>query len=435
MRLPAVLITVLVALAGCSTGSSDPAPPGVVAHAVNPAFVRGTDRGSVDQLAATAVTSVQEFWRQAFPANFGKPWRDLAGGFYSVDTTRPGSPPPPCAGDATEVEGNAFYCGTVDALAWDRAALLPVLKEHYGEAAVVMVLAHEFGHVVQQRTGFDVAASEPVLTEAMADCYSGSFIRWAADGHSHQLRISKQELDNAMRALTIFRDPVGQGPAKEHGTAFDRAAAFQDGYRSGAAVCARMSPTNRRFTSRELVAPQHPNQRLDQVLSGENAAAQGFFSGLVNRAGGQWPNPVTQRLTDQADRCAPGLVTYCSQPPTLLVDGPATTKVNRDYGDQASATLLASRSALAALSALHRPVAGPAASWQLTCLTGAYTGSRFGRDSAASMAPGDLDEAVGVLLGNEDVSRDVSGMNTLTGFDRFAAFRVGVLAGPSACGL
>ena len=44
---------------------------------------------------------------------------------------------------AADVEGNAFYCPAADAIAWDRASLLPVLQDRFGEAAVVVVLSHE----------------------------------------------------------------------------------------------------------------------------------------------------------------------------------------------------------------------------------------------------------------------------------------------------
>ena len=436
MRLSAVLLTLLVALSACSTGSGTPSePPSVVTHAVDPGFVHGTDNSDTDRLAATIVTDVQRYWAGAFPATFGKPWRDLDGGFFSVDTTHPAGKPPPCSAGTGDVEGNAFYCAPVDAVAWDRAALLPVLRDHYGEASVIVVLAHELGHAVQQRAGVGLAANQPVLTESMADCYSGSFMRWVADGQSLNLRISNQQLDDAVRALITFRDPIGTTRPDPHGTALDRAAAFQDGYRSGPQVCARMTPQNRRFIAHELTGTDERNRPLDDVLSTENAAIQAYFSDLVYRSGGRWPNPATQRLVDPSERCAPGPVVYCSQPPTLLVDDSALARLNRDIGDQASSTLLASRSALAALSALHRPTAGPSAGWRITCLTGAYTGSRFGRTGNAALSPGDLDEAVEVLLVGDDVARDASGTSSLAGFDRLEAFRAGALGGASACGV
>ncbi|MEU6268690.1 neutral zinc metallopeptidase [Saccharopolyspora shandongensis] len=409
-----VALVILVIAGGCT--AAPPEPARVVDHTVDPAFVHGTDQGDADRVAATVVTDVQRFWAAQYPAVFGKPWRNLDGGFFSVDTNGAGAPPP-CATDVKDIEGNAYYCATVDAIAWDRAALLPVLREHYGDASVVVVLAHEIGHAVQQRAGMDVNDAS-VRLEAMADCYSGSFVRWVVDGHAEHLRIDPEQLDRAMRAIVVFRDPVNTSTTAAHGTAFDRVSAFQSGFRDGARRCADVTET-----SLAAPVPDDANKPLDEALRTDRIS--GYFGDLVAQRGGRWTAPDVR--STPACPGTTGPATFCAQPPAIVIDRPAITEPHRRIGDQAATTLLASRFALAALTELGRPTTGAAASTQITCLTGAYTVMQPG------LSQGDLDEAVTIVLESDDVARDAQGTNTLTGFARLEAFRTGALGGATAC--
>jgi predicted metalloprotease len=407
---------VIVLLIGACT-AAPPEPARVADHTVDPSFVHGTDQGDTDRLAAAVVIDAQKYWAAQYPGVFGAPWRDLDGGFFSVDTNGSGAPPP-CTADVKDVEGNAYYCPTVDAIAWDRAALLPVLREHYGDASVAVVLAHEMGHAVQQRAGLGVD-DPPVRLEAIADCYSGSFIRWVVDGRSEHLRIEPAQLDNAMRAITVFRDPVSTNSTDAHGTAFDRVSAFQSGFLEGPRRCAEVTET-----AVAAPLPDDPNAPLNEAL--RTAEVSGYFGDLVAQHGGQWTPPVVHDVPGCPE--ATGPMAFCAQPPTVVVDRAALAEPHQDIGDQAVTTLLASRFALAALTKLGRPTTGADGGKQITCLTGAYTGAQHG------LSAGDLDEAVEIVLGSDAVSRDAHGANSLTGFDRIAAFRTGVLGGASACG-
>ncbi|MCI2422045.1 neutral zinc metallopeptidase [Saccharopolyspora sp. K220] len=408
-----VAMVVVLIIGGCAP--APPEPPQVAEHSVDPSFVHGTDHGDTDRLAATVVTDVQKYWAAQYPAVFGAPWRDLDGGFFSVDTNGNGAPPP-CAVDVNEVEGNAYYCGTVDAIAWDRAALLPVLREHYGDASVAVVLAHEFGHAVQQRAGMDVSAEEhSIRLEAMADCYSGAFIRWVVDGRSEHLRINAEQLDSAMRAITVFRDPVSTTNTDAHGTAFDRTSAFQTGFLDGPRQCADVTET-----SLAAPTPDDPNMPLDDVLRADGMSD--YFEDFVTQRGGRWTAPVRRDAVGCPEPTGP--VAFCAPPPTVAVDRAALAEPHGSIGDQAVTTLLASRYALAALTELGRPATGA----QITCLTGAYTAAQ------PALSPGDLDEAVEIVLESDGISRNAHGNNWLTGFDRIAAFRNGALGGTPACG-
>ncbi|RCW45192.1 putative metalloprotease [Halopolyspora algeriensis] len=438
-----LLLAFVVALSGCSNiaGTARPTED-ILVRPVDPSFVYGTDGSVVDTLAATVVTDVQTYWSRAFPEHFGSPWRDIDGGFFSVDTTAENSAPPPCTAEVADLEGNAFYCASVDAIAWDRAALLPVLVEHYGQAAVLTVLAHEMGHAVHRRhdpaSGDADTSTRSALTEAIADCYAGTYTRWVVDGHSARLHVRKAQLDGAMRALTSFRAPAGtaQSDADPHGTAFDRVSAFQDGYRGGPEVCAGMTVHNRRFTSAPVTsAPEPRNRPLEQVLRSRTTVIRDYFTALVDRRGGHWATPPVRGSPPAGcatDHRAP--VSYCPRPPAVVVDHRGLARVHHDIGDQASETALASRYARAALHALGTSTTAAGTAGRASCLTGAYTGSLL--DDSRGHPPlsaSDLDEAVTLLLSNEQTDRAASATNAPTGFDRIAAFRAGMRGGPDAC--
>jgi predicted metalloprotease len=426
----------------------DPNTPGV-----DPSFVHGTDGSEIDRLAATVVTDVLDYWRQTFPATFNAEWKDLSGGFYSVDTARPRSEAPPCARRSIDVEGNAFYCPTEDVIAWDRSALLPVLRDRFGEAAVMLVLAHEMGHAVQRRAGLTVAEqrSNPnkfptILVEAQADCYAGAFVRWVADGKAPHLQVGRDRLDSALESLITFRDPIGtdQGDKGAHGDAFDRVSAFQDGYDQGIKLCADMSVDNRKFTLRGFTdagdAERGGNLPFDKLVTSMTEDLNAFFNTTVTQSGKTWTNLVPQSA-DQDVKCAgndQGPIAFCPSPTggeIKLATKGALPELHSEIGDYATGTILASRWALAAMSALGKPLDGADAQKQVLCLAGAYTGTLISRTSGFFLSPGDLDEAVQVLLQYDYAGRDGSGKAIGAGFERVSVFRSGAVGGVPACKL
>ena len=96
------------------------------------------------------------------------------------------------------------------------------------------MLAHEWGHAIQARVGFET--SETVYMEQQADCFAGA---WAA--HIAQNgRMAESDLDSALAGLLGLRDPSGIDGSQDgaHGNGFDRVRAFQDGFEGGASTCA-----------------------------------------------------------------------------------------------------------------------------------------------------------------------------------------------------
>ncbi|MFI6096823.1 neutral zinc metallopeptidase [Lentzea sp. NPDC051213] len=414
--------------------------------------VRGSDNGPIDKLAATALTDIEEFWTDSFPSTFNKPWKPLTGGYFSVDTADATAKPPPCTQKAADVEGNAFYCPAADAVAWDRASLLPVLQDRFGEAAVVVVLAHEIGHAVQNRMGITPEAErrEPdkyptILTEAQADCFAGAFVRNVTDGKSSRLDVGADALDKALGALITFRDPVGTSPEDEqaHGSAFDRVAAFQDGFQQGTKFCAAMSVQNRTFTQRAFTSARDRqnggNLPFSEMLENVTPDIDGYFKNLSTTLGKTWPSPKAESSpaepTCSGDQ---GPVAYCPSDKSIKIDTQDELPLlHKELGDYATGTLIASRYALAQLATAGKPIEGGDASKAALCLAGAYTGAVFQRpQNTFGLSPGDLDEAVTVLLQFDYAARDATGGDAVDpGFERVARFREGVLEGPKKCGL
>jgi predicted metalloprotease len=455
----ALIVPTLLAVTACTTTvagiptngdtvvSEDPGGQG----GVDPSFVHNTDGGEIDRLAATVVTDVGRFWKDTFPTAFDDQWEDLEGGYYSVDTADDDAKAPPCTRRASDVEGNAFYCPTEDVIAWDRAALLPVLKEKFGEAAVMFVLAHEMGHAVQRRTGLTIAEqrSNPekyptILIEAQADCYAGAFVRWVADGKAEHLKISKDRLDTAMEALVMFRDPVGteQSDQDAHGDAFDRVSAFQDGYDQGVELCKGMSIENRTFTQRGFLsaddAERGGNLPFEQLLSSITPDLETFYKTTVTELGKEWATPEV-KTSDASPECTQsdqGPIAFCPDAREIDVAiGDELPELHTEIGDYATGTILASRYSMAALASLGKPIEGEDAQRELLCLTGAYTGTLITRQEGFSLSPGDLDEAIQVLLRFDYPGRDAKGDAVPTGFDRVSLFRTGALQGVNACEL
>lgn len=448
----AAALVLAAALVGCGTmiaGSPSPGD-GIAVQRVDTSFIEGSDGGRIDQLAAAAVTDVQAYWQETFPTAFGKPWEDVDE-YYSVDTNDEDAAPPPCTEEAEDVEGNAFYCPSADAIAWDRAALLPVLADKFGEAGVVVVLAHEIGHAVHNRLGVtsERQRSEPelfptIVVEAMADCYAGAFVRSVVDGKAQHLRISSEQLDLALGALVSFRDPVGTSSQdrRAHGNAFDRVSSFSDGFDQGAKLCSEFTGEARQFTLREFISFEDearggnlPIADLFRLLVPD---VDLFFGNLVREQGGTWQSPQIQ-LDDGAADCAgdQGPVAFCPDGATIGAEAEGElAALHERIGDFSTGTLLASRFGLAMLAALGKPTDGEAAGRAALCLAGAYTGSLLAKADGFGLSPGDLDEAVLVLLRNDYTVRDARGDPAPgSGFDRVTLFRGGALDGAESCQL
>ena len=143
-----ILFTAFLLIAGCGGGTSDekadPKPDAVK--------IDGDATTPVNKLAIKAIADLQVYWKKEFPKLYGSKYKPVKGGLFA--STEESTKGPECANSYSDVQGNAFYCKLDDSVAWDAQELLPGLREKYGDFVIPVVLAHEWGHAMQQRSGF-----------------------------------------------------------------------------------------------------------------------------------------------------------------------------------------------------------------------------------------------------------------------------------------
>jgi uncharacterized protein len=100
----------------------------------------------------------------------------------------------------------------------------------FGDAAPVVVLAHEVTHHFQTVAGAPVSTvpNEEIPKENQADCGAGAFMAYAAQQRWMDVQDDLVDLAGALVAAAEM-----EGPDRTHGTVDERLAAFDVGYLSG----------------------------------------------------------------------------------------------------------------------------------------------------------------------------------------------------------
>ncbi len=403
--------------------------------------IHGTDDGPIDHIAANAIADIQSYWTKEMPVVFGKPYRPVHGGFYSVDPSLGGTIP--CAGRAREVRGNAFYCPAKDVVAWDRPGLLTTLDKKFGRYTIALVLAHEWGHAIQARTA---RPGRTIVVETQADCYAGAFTASAYAGKEPHFHINSGDLDRALAGYLLFSDPRGATPntTSSHGNAFDRISAFQSGFDHGPKYCA--SATN--FSNSRAFTEIPYQSRQDQSSRGNSPYGEALKLGAADLAAfwkrilpGWTPRPRIASYDPHHNPPSCGgtpvdrSVSYCAADNTIYYDGTSTfPTLYRSFGDFSIETLLATAYSFAVRAHLHRGVGGRQALLGAICYAGGYVSNILTQPGKHefTLSPGDLDEAIQALLLGVNNSA-FYGLAHTTGFERVNAFQVGVRDGFSAC--
>jgi predicted metalloprotease len=382
------------------------------------------------------IADIQNFWTQAMPDVYGQQYEAIPSDRifpYSQD-----NPPPNCDdGGQTkapyeEVAGNAFYCSNGDFVAYDEQGLLPKLRDNFGEFAVGLVFAHELGHAVQARVGYQPSAT--VYMEQQADCFAGAWAQHVADSDDANVHLSSSDLDTALAGLLTLSDPSGIDGSQDgaHGNGFDRVSAFQDGEEGGAATCAayQQDPPDITEAAYTSYADQASggNLSLDELLPTVTKSLQDYWGSQSSKlTAPQVAEGGASTAGDSDGGVLSDGVTYQPSTNTVHYDAATLQDVHDQIGDFGSAMLLATAWASSVEHQLGTSLDSGAARRGAECLAGAWAA-----DASSSLSPGDLDEAVTVLVA---ASKDTSsgGPDRGTAFDRVAAFRTGFKGGPSQC--
>ncbi|MGW0180093.1 neutral zinc metallopeptidase [Nocardia sp. NPDC003345] len=455
-----------VSLSACSEASSardgiDPENPWVITGATTSTGPNGprdgvpdTDRqaensdgGEIDRLALNAVADIEEFWTENYAATFPGEFRPVSR-LISWDATARERDSVEFCGISTHELVNAAYCGTDETIGWDRGVLLPELVDRFGEMAVVMVLAHEYGHALQIPAGIATDESSGLVAEQQADCLAGVFLRHVAEGDSRHFGLNTGEGLNGVLAATVaVRDRDPDNPENVHGSAFERVTAVQMGYTDGAEACAAIDEDEIEQRRAGLPVTFDPGEEYMQLAVTEDSLedmADALADILpVGRTPGYEYEGAPVRCADATPADPVG---YCPADEVIGTDVAALAEragENADQdeplsaivaGDYNAFVVFVSRYTLAYQNDSGLTLTGAeTAGLRTACLSGAVTTALSRPDSALRLSAGDLDEAVSGLLSDGMAAADVNGEIVPEGYLRLEAFRLGVFDGAKAC--
>ncbi|MHA7651340.1 neutral zinc metallopeptidase [Mycobacterium sp. ML4] len=420
--------------------------------------VKNTDNGEIDHLGLLALNDIEEFWKNNWPDAAKKPF-EAVGTVVSYDSTDPSSPVV-CRSKTYKVI-NAAYAFNCNLVEWDRGQLFPAAKKYFGDMAVVGILAHEFGHALQFNGGLvDVRTTPTLVEEQQADCFAGVYLRWVAEGHSSRFTLSTGDaLSHVIAGMLKISDPImseaeyEEGEDQAHGTGLDRVSAFQMGFDSGSATCAKidMNEIKQRRGDEPLALQTDSSGETD---AGEVTIDNGTVGTLIDILNAVFSPKSPPSLSFSASTCPDAQATqgasYCPSTNTVTADLPALQQIGKPggrkgmtdpqmlQGDNTAMSIVTSRYVLAIQHERGLPLNSSVAAVRTACLTGAAQRNMAQPVSIPSgkqlvLTAGDLDKAIIGLLVNGVAASDVNGANMPAGFTRVLAFRGGVLNNIDEC--
>jgi predicted metalloprotease len=428
-----------------------------------------------DRIMKNAIADVEAFWRKTYPSvSNGRAFPRLKGHIYSVDGAKvtPAVKRNACIKqDPSSVVDNAFYCLADDSIAYDRnpTHLVAQLAAKYGEFMIAAVIAHEFGHAIQQRLGiFHMSPSPPTIaTETQADCAAGSFIAAVQQQQAPHFHLSGVGLDRTLLGYLQVRDPPPVSLSQiSHGNGFDRLSAMSDGISKGAGTCYARGFFDRRFTERPFTSDadylQHGNLPFQQIVDpqapGGGVLAAGlnaFWKRAATRAGKPWtdvaalqaPHPACQPSgPSEFNYCGSDNKVYFSDPfarsayfslPDKRIDKTtgAVTLIDNAPADYALGTLFVYGWGMAVRKELFNASTDDhAAVLAAGCYSGAFTAALNSSTppSTFQLSPPDMDEATAAVIKLVPLDR-AYGSHGTSALERIQAFTKGYFGGLDGC--
>ena len=192
----------------------------------------------IEQIICGAVEDVSEYWIAELPDRWGAAYREADTVFFSGGTNTG-------CGQASAQLG-PFYC-PADGLVYFDLDFLQQLQQQLGaggDLAAQYIVAHEYGHHVQnllgvssevsrlQRQQPDRANAYSVALELQADCFAGA---WARSADERGL-LEPGEISEALNAAAAVQERAGMTVDPDsftHGTSEQRVSWFRRGYDTG----------------------------------------------------------------------------------------------------------------------------------------------------------------------------------------------------------
>lgn len=177
-----------------------------------------------------ALCDIDYFWSTVFPEEWSStPFFSLTQAAESVGGVNPF--PAECPMPQGFVRFNAVYCTDAHMIIWDANFFWDKYRR-IGDMAVVIILAHEYGHAVQEMTG--EGPNRAVFKELQADCFAGAYVAFAEERGSLEpgdFTEASHSLWEAGDLTESWLNPVA------HGTPEQRQFALEMGYVQGVRAC------------------------------------------------------------------------------------------------------------------------------------------------------------------------------------------------------
>jgi predicted metalloprotease len=363
---------------------------------------------------------------------------------------------PVCGGplQPEDYTGNAFYCSLNDTVQWDLEGLIAPLWTEYGDFTVALVMAHEWGHAVQERFGFDDSLPT-IVSELQADCLAGAWTGRIDREESDILRLDSGDLEEGMAGFLLIGDSLGTAPSgpNAHGNSFARLNAFFDGYSLGAGHCATLEDSPPPFFHIPVGEDGQVDLLYDEAAPLLAQALEDFWAVLFPQEFGTAWDPIETTVqvfpsSGEYPTCGgftpeqeffEGNAFYC--PPDDYVawdEEQLFPALYTEIGDMALGLVLATEWHEAVQHKAGLETEGVAATLQRDCLTGVWTAAlTFESGSPQNptqiiLTAGDLDEGIAGFL---VTSAPAGTEGYASAFQRFESFKDGFLNGVDVCGL
>ncbi len=418
-----------------------------------PEFTSFTD---IETLTEFTIQDLERWWTTELPAVFGTAYEPVSefGPYHPSQGDVPN-----CGGPLApeQYEFNAFYCSINDSVQWDAENLMAMLFQTYGDFTVALVLAHEWGHAVQFRFGFDDFNQDTIVSELQADCLAGSWTGRIAREESESLRLDPGDLEEGIAGFLLIGDGLGFDPedVNAHGGSFDRLNAFIEGFNEGTTECATYEDERPEIVSIPLRVPDDPSQGdlLDLPLA-ETAplligALEIFWSIVYPELFGVPWVPVSDAIPYRpssgtfpscggftADRTFyEDRAFYCEAEDYVAWDDERLfPDLYAEIGDFAIGLILANEWGRAVQSRAGLPIDTTVAQLQVDCLTGVWAAALIPEDNPMQivLSAGDLEEGIAGFL---RLSAPAGEEGAVAAFDRYGSFKEGFFFGTDMCNI